>query len=345
VPDDDRGARLLAARDGAFTMILAGDIGGTSTRLAIFDADSGPLAVRAEERYPSAGYAGLLEIVREFTATQPFPIGSACFGIAGPVRDGRVETPNLPWVIEARALAAELGVPRVSLLNDLEANAWGVFTLGGADVATLAAGRPPHDGNAAIISAGTGLGEAGYFWDGRRLRPFASEGGHASFAPHDEVTIELYHWLHRRHGHVSWERVLSGPGLVNIFNFLRDSQRGDEPKWLAEEIEAGDAAAAISKAALAESSELAVHALDLFVTFYGAEAGNLALKMKATQGVWIGGGIAPKILPRMKRPGFLEAFHDKGRFRAFLEAVPVRVILNDKTALRGAAFHAQEERA
>jgi len=326
-------------------MILAGDIGGTSTRLAVFDGASGPLAVRAEERYASASYAGLSEIVRAFTATSAFPIDAACFGIAGPVRDGRVETPNLPWVIEADALAAQLRLPRVTLLNDLEANAWGVFTLGGADVATLAAGHPTADGNAAILSAGTGLGEAGYFWDGRRLRPFASEGGHASFAPSDELTIELYRWLHARHGHVSWERVLSGPGLVNIFNFLRDTRRGEEPSWLAGEIESGDPAAAISKAALAETSGLAVHALDLFVTLYGAEAGNLALKMKATQGVWLGGGIAPKILPRLKRPGFLEAFHDKGRFRAFLEAVPVRVILNDKTALRGAAYHAHEARS
>ena len=320
-------------------MILSGDIGGTSTRLALFEAAGGPLRAVAEARYPSRNYTGLLDIVREFTAAHPHPIQAACFGIAGPIREGRVETPNLPWVIEGALLAAQLRLPRVTLLNDLEANAWGVFTLSEQDIATLAAGAPARDGNAAIISAGTGLGEAGYHWDGTSLQPFASEGGHSDFAPHDDLTIELFRWLHKRHGHVSWERVLSGPGLVNIFTFLRDAKHQAASKALVEAMRAGDPAAAISKAALDETSELAVRALDLFVALYGAEAGNLALKMKATQGVWVGGGIAPKILPRLKRPGFLEAFYDKGRFREFLEAIPVRVILNDATALRGAAWH------
>jgi glucokinase len=326
-------------------MILAGDIGGTSTRLALFDVAGGVLRAVAVEHYPSRSYPGLSEIVREFAAAhRQIPTG-ACFGIAGPVREGRVETPNLPWVVEAATLATQLALPRVTLLNDLEANAWGVFTLEETDLATLASGVPATDGNAAIISAGTGLGEAGYHWDGTHLRPFASEGGHADFAPHDELTIELYRWLHRRHGHVSWERVVSGPGLVNIYTFLRDSGRGVESAVLVEAMRAGDPAAAISKAALDESSALAVAALDLFVALYGAEAGNLALKIKATRGVWLGGGIAPKILARLKRPGFLEAFRDKGRFGAFLEAIPVRVILNDETALRGAAWHALSLRA
>jgi glucokinase len=321
-------------------MILAGDIGGTSTRLALFDVAGGALRPVARERYPSRNYAGLAEIVQAFTSVNQQELDAACFGIAGPVREGRVETPNLPWVIEAATLAAQLGLPRVTLLNDLEANAWGVFTLGDDDFATLSAGVPAADGNAAIISAGTGLGEAGYHWDGMGLRPFASEGGHADFAPHDELTVELYRWLHRRYGHVSWERVVSGPGLVNIYKFLRDVKHITEPSLLTDAIRSGDPAAAISKAALDESSPLAVAALDLFVALYGAEAGNLALKLKATRGVWLGGGIAPKILARLTRPGFLEAFRDKGRFHAFMEAIPVRVILNDETALRGAAWHA-----
>jgi glucokinase len=321
-------------------VILAGDIGGTSTRLALFDRAGDSLQAVAKERYPSRDYAGLSDIVRAFISKHPHAIDGACFGIAGPVREGRVETPNLPWVIEAQALAGQLGLPHATLLNDLEANAWGVFTLAGDDFATLAQGEPEADGNAAIISAGTGLGEAGYHWDGARLRPFASEGGHADFAPHDELTIELFRWLRRQYGHVSWERVVSGPGLVNIYTFLRDERHGVEPPGLAEASRAGDPAAAIAKAAFEESSDLAVTALDLFVTLYGAEAGNLALKMKASAGVWIGGGIAPKILPRLQRRGFLEAFRDKGRFRAFLEAIPVKVILNDETALRGAAWHA-----
>lgn len=326
-------------------MILAGDIGGTSTRLALFKADRYALSVVAQERYGSREHAGLSEIVSKFTTDHPGAVGAACFGIAGPIREGRVETPNLPWIIEETTLARQLSLSRVTLLNDLEANAWGVFTLGDADVETLSHGIPSHEGNAAIISAGTGLGEAGYHWDGGRLHPFASEGGHADFAPHDELTIELYRWLHRRHGHVSWERVVSGPGLVNVYAFLKDTRRGAETAELEQAMRAGDPAAAISKAGLAETSDLAVRALDLFIALYGAEAGNLALKMKATQGVWIGGGIAPKILPRLRRPGFLEAFSDKGRFKAFLEAIPVRVILNDQTALRGAAWYALSSRA
>jgi len=325
-------------------MILAGDIGGTSTRIALFENERSALHAVVSGRYPSRDHAGLNEIVAAFTSAHPSRIDSATFGIAGPVRDGRVETPNLPWVIDAAVLAKQLGLARVTLLNDLEANAWGVFTLGEADVETLSPGQPAREGNAAIISAGTGLGEAGYHWDGTKLLPFASEGGHSDFAPHDELTIELFRWLHRRHGHVSWERVVSGPGLVNLYMFLRDTGRGSEPAALTEAMRSGDPAAEISKAALAETSELAVTALDLFIALYGAEAGNLALKMKATQGIWVGGGIAPKILPRLRRPGFLEAFHAKGRFRAFVEAIPVRVIKNDQTALRGAAWHALSSR-
>jgi len=326
-------------------MILAGDIGGTSTRIALFEGEGRTLHAVVSGRYPSRDHGGLTEIVAAFTGAHPGCIEAACFGIAGPVRDGRVETPNLPWVVDGAVLAKQLGLPRVTLLNDLEANAWGVFTLSDRDFATLAQGVPSRDGNAAIIAAGTGLGEAGYLGDGTSLRPFASEGGHADFAPHDELTIELFRWLHRRHGHVSWERVVSGPGLVNIYTFFRDVKHGVESSALTEAMRGGDPAAAISKAALDESSELAVLALDLFVALYGAEAGNLALKMKASRGLWIGGGIAPKILARLTRPGFLEAFHDKGRFRAFLEAIPVRVILNDETALRGAAWHALSSRA
>jgi glucokinase len=327
-------------------VILAGDIGGTTTRLALFEAAAGgTLRTVSQENYPSRTHSGLSEIVTAFMAAHGRRVDDAAFGIAGPVRDGKVETPNLPWVIEAAVLARQLSLPRVTLLNDLEANAWGVFTLKDDDVALLSAGQPSEDGNAAIISAGTGLGEAGYHWDGASLQPFASEGGHADFAPHDELTIELFRWLHRRHGHVSWERVVSGPGLVNIYNFLREKQGGPETSPLSEAMRAGHPAAEISKAALDDSDALAVSALDLFVALYGAEAGNLALKMKATQGIWIGGGIAPKILPRLRRPGFLEAFHDKGRFRAFLEAIPVRVILNDMTALRGAAWHVRSQRA
>ncbi|HJQ98276.1 MAG TPA: glucokinase [Candidatus Polarisedimenticolaceae bacterium] len=319
-------------------MILAGDIGGTSTRVALAKVEGKALALDPVERYVSREHGGLGEIVEAFLAAHPASVDRACFGIAGPVREGRVETPNLPWIIEAKALSALLGGATVKLLNDLEANAFGVFTLGPGDFDVLNSGAPAPDGNAAILSAGTGLGEAGYHWDGRDLHPFASEGGHADFAARNDLEIELFSWLQRKLGHVSYERVLSGPGLVNIFTFLRDTRRGEEPPWLADEMRAGDPGAAISSAALTGTSPLAVAALDLFVSILGAEAGNLALKMKATRGVYLGGGIAPKILSRLKRPGFLEAFVDKGRFRAFMEAIPVQVILNEHTALRGAAL-------
>ena len=206
-------------------MILAGDIGGTSTRLALFESGAGPLRAVALERYVSRDHDDLSSVVVRFLETHPAKLRAAAFGIAGPIRDGVATTPNLPWVIEAAALARQLGLPRVALLNDLEANAWGVFTLGEADVLTLSAGSPAKEGNAAIISAGTGLGEAGYHWDGHGLHPFASEGGHADFAPHDDLTIELYRWLAGRFGHVSWERVVSGPGLVNLYTFLRETGR------------------------------------------------------------------------------------------------------------------------
>jgi glucokinase len=316
-------------------VILAGDIGGTSTRLALAEVTGRVLRLEAVERYASREHKGLADIVAIFLAAHPAAVERACFGIAGPIRAGRVETPNLPWVIEADGLARRFAIGRVRLLNDLEANAYGVFTLAPEDFAVLNRGVPAADGNAAILSPGTGLGEAGYHWDGKELHPFASEGGHADFAPRDAVQVELFGWLHGRYGHVSYERVLSGPGLVNLYTFLRDTGRGEETVALE-----GDPAAAISKAALAGASELAVSALDLFVSILGAEAGNLALKMKATRGVYVGGGIAPKILARLQRPGFLEAFTDKGRFQEFMEAIPVQVILNEWTALRGAALGA-----
>jgi len=321
-------------------VILAGDVGGTKTRLALFDGAGPGIVAVAEERYRSREHAGLAEILSAFVAAHPARLDRACFGIAGPVRDGRVETPNLPWVIESRDLAARLSLPRVTLLNDLEANAFGVLTLGPADLETLNEGRPARDGNMAILAAGTGLGEAGCYAAGGTLHPFASEGGHADFAPRGALQAELLAWLERRFGHVSYERVLSGPGLMNLYAFLRETGRGSEDPALAEEIRSGDPAAAVARAALDGRSALAGLALDLFVSIYGAEAGNLALKMKATRGLYLGGGIAPKILPRLKGPGFLEAFVDKGRFREFMEAIPVRVILNDAAALRGAAWHA-----
>lgn len=322
-------------------MILAGDIGGTSTRLAVFEVRGERLVQIESEKFPSRAYSGLEEIVREFLQNHPAKVEHAAFGIAGPVYKGRVETTNLPWIIEASRLASELVTGNVSLLNDLEANTYGIFELTANDFAVLNQGSPVEGGNIAIISAGTGLGEAGATWDGSRFIVFASEGGHADFAPRNELEIDLLRYGQRQFGaHVSYERFLSGPGLYTLYQFLRDSGRYAEEDWLRDEMQHSDPSAVVGRYGLNGKSELCVRALELFVSIYGAEAGNLGLKMMATRGIFIGGGIAPKILSKLTNGAFMEAFTDKGRFNKGLSAIPVRVLLNDQAALLGAARYA-----
>jgi glucokinase len=323
-------------------MILAGDIGGTHARLAYFQSHNGDLELFSEAVFPSREHRGLDEIVTKFVQLQGIHPKSACFGVAGPVQNGRVETSNLPWVVEASRLAGELKLSCALLINDLEANAWGIPALTQSDFVTLNKIKGPAIGNQAVVAAGTGLGEAGLYWDGKKYHVFACEGGHCDFAPRNELEIELLRYLLARFGHVSYERIVSGPGLVNVFRFLRDTRRGDEPKWLTEELAHGDPAPVISSAALSGKSALAEQALDLWISIYGAEAGNLALKLKATGGVFLGGGIAPRILPKLAGPLFMQAFLSKGRMQALLESIPVKVITNDKAALLGAARRAVE---
>jgi glucokinase len=317
-------------------VILAGDIGGTNTRLAFFEGNPAHVEPRFIEIFPSHGHSGLGQIVREYLDHHSLEVESACFGVAGPVRDERVQVSNLPWTVDARQLAGELGIRAVRLLNDLEANAYGIALLKSADLVVLNTGESEPDGNQALIAAGTGLGEGGLFADAAGHRPFPSEGGHSDFAPRTELEIELLRYLIARYGHVSYERVLSGPGLHNIYDFLRDSGRGKEPQSLADEIAHGEPAAVISKYALEQTSGLCVQALDIFVSIYGAEAGNLALKIMAAGGVFVGGGIAPHIIDKLRQPEFMEAFLAKGRLRAVIGGFPVAVIMNDKTALLGA---------
>lgn len=321
-------------------MILAGDVGGTLTRLAFFTIEDGRLNLVVEKDYPSRTHQGLNEIVHKFVAHHRLAIEYACFGIAGPVQHGRVETPNLPWVVDQETISRELRIESAWLINDLLANTYGIAALEEKDFAVLNVGSPNASGNTAVISAGTGLGEAGAYWNGKHHHPFACEGGHADFAPRGRVEIDLLKYLLERFGHVSWERVVSGPGLLNIFDFLRETGRGEAPAWLTAEMREKDPSAVISQAALEGKSELCVEALDLFISCFGAEAGNLALKFLATGGVFVGGGIAPKIIQKLSRQTFINAFTDKGRFKHLLEAIPVRVILNDKTALLGAARYA-----
>jgi glucokinase len=319
--------------------VLAGDVGGTKTRLAVFDVEGTSLDTVTEHSYPSGSYNGLEDIVREFLGGTSTECRHACFGIAGPVQDGRVQTTNLPWIVEEQALAEMFGFERVALINDLEANAWGIDALREDDFYVVNAGNPESEGNACIVSAGTGLGEAGLYRDRQRHWPFACEGGHANFSPSSDLEIALLTYLRERHGHVSWERVVSGMGLVNVHDFLRAHRRVATPSWLREEMSAGDAASAISRAALDNRDSLCDEALDLFVHLYGVEAGNHALKIMATGGVYLGGGVAPKNLERFKGPGFMQGFLDKGRMQPLLETMPVKIILNDRTALFGPALY------
>jgi glucokinase len=318
-------------------LILAGDVGGTSTRLAYFQGESENMSLLAEGHYPSREHGSLTEIVRLFAAEHKFAAQKACFGIAGPVLEGRVRTPNLPWQIESRDLASALGLGQVQLINDLTANTYGIAALKGDDLATLNAGSPDPTGAIAVVSAGTGLGESLAYWDGSAHRPLPSEAGHADFAARNPEEAELLLYLQGNCGRVSYERVLSGPGLLNIYRFLRDTRYAAEDPTVAAAMKAGDAPAVITRAALDQSCTLCGKALDIFVEVYGAEAGNAALRFLATGGVYLGGGIAPRIIDRLKEAPFMTAFAAKGRLSSLVLSIPVHVILNERTALLGAA--------
>jgi glucokinase len=318
---------------------LAGDIGGTKTRLAVIEVNGTQVRIERETDYPSDGIASFEDVLADFLAGAPVP-ACAALGIAGPVRGRAARATNLSWYVEADALQRRFGFRHCALLNDLEAIAYGLPALGADDLPMLQQGEPDARGNAAVIAAGTGLGEAGLYWDGQRHHPFATEGGHSSFCPQSELEMDLLRYMQGRYGHVSWDRVVSGRGLPDLHDFLRIRRQSPVPGWLAQEMRGGDAAAAISRAALGGSDDICVETLELFVHLYGAEAGNLALKTMSLGGMYVGGGIAPKILPLLRRGSFVAAFLGNGRMRHLLEAVPVRVILNDRAALYGPALYA-----
>jgi len=317
-------------------MILAGDIGGTKTNLGFFDLQEGALRAREQQSFPSRDHVGLEAIVQKFMAGASVQVTAACFGVAGPVVDGQSVTPNLPWIVSAENLARTLNLESVNLINDLEATAHGIPALKPEEMLTLNEGAV-EQGNAALVAAGTGLGVASLFWDGKRHAPSASEGGHMDFAPRNMLEIELLKYMMTKHSRVSIERVLSGPGLFNIYDFLRASGYGTESDEIAARFAENDPSSVIAQAALAHECKMCVKALDMFAAIYGATAGNIALTMKAIGGVYIGGGIAPKISEKLKDGTFIGAFMDKGRLSSLVATIPVRVILNDKTALLGAA--------
>lgn len=321
-------------------LILAGDIGGTKSNLAFFrGAPDAPETV-AEESYQNREFTSLAAVVGHFIAQTGLSAATACFGVAGAVVAGASHLPNLGWRLSEQALAHDLGVQKVKLLNDLEANALGLATLSPEQFFTLNPGRPGLGGNRALIAAGTGLGMAMLTRQNGGGHVLASEGGHADFAPRDEVQIALLRYLAARHGHVSVERVVSGPGLAAIYDFFRG--RGeDEPDWLAERFTTNaDRAAVIAQAGLTGKAPICVRALDVFLSAYGAAAGNLALTALATGGLYIGGGIAPRLIEAFPNSDFMDAFASKGRFAHMLTQIPVLVVLEPKTALRGAANYA-----
>jgi len=322
-------------------MILAGDIGGTKTHLALYESGAPPRSPVVARRLPSRAYPSCEALVHDFLSGTGARPDRATIGVAGPVVDQRVDTTNLPWQVSGAALQAELGGAGVRLLNDLEATAWGLDLLDGDETETLRAGVP-LPGNRALIAAGTGLGEALLIHEGTGWRPSASEGGHTDFGPRDALEDELLGWLRARHGRVSYERILSGPGLADLYRFLAATGRGEANPEVARRFESGaDPGVVVSEAALDGSCARARLALERFVSIYGAEAGNLALKALALNGVFLGGGIAPRILPCLRDGAFLEAFTNKGRLRPVLERIPVRVVRDDRAALWGAARIAQ----
>jgi len=334
-------------------MILAGDVGGTKIHLALYGFAAGRLKPIRDARFPAHEFASLEAVVEKFLTGDPSgtpsqdreqrqQVVAACFGVPGPVRQGRLKLTNLPWQLDTHSLATALGIEHVFLINDLEATGHGIPELAPESICTLAAGDPASFGHRGLIAAGTGLGEALLIWNGRRHQPVPSEGGHCDFGPRNEREIALLEHLRGTlGGHVSWERVVSGIGIQNIYEYLRDVEKLDEPSWLRDRMTAEDPNAVIGACAEDGSCPLCYETMQLFASAYGAEAGNLALKVLALGGIFVGGGIAPKMIKTLQSGRFMQAFVDKGRLRPVLEAIPVRIILDDACALMGAAAYAE----
>ncbi len=318
-------------------MLLSGDIGGTNTRLALFEYKR-PLKLIREERFLSSNYSSLLSAIHAFLKKEKVSIEAASFGVAGPVRNGRCHTTNLPWLIDINEIAKDLKISKAYLLNDLEANAYGIECLKEDEFFTLNEGDVNAKGNACIVAAGTGLGEAGMFFDGKRHLPFACEGGHTDFGPQNDLEIELLKFLQKKYGHVSYERILTGSGIYNIYEFLIANNLEPRDEKLQSELKKHpEPQVIITKKGVNKENKTCEKVIDLFISIYGAEAGNAALKFFALAGVYIGGGIAPRILDKLEDSSFMQAFADKGRFTKLMMSMPVKVILNDRASLIGAS--------
>jgi glucokinase len=327
-------------------MILAGEIGGTRARLAAYETQGSRLNCVVQKTYASHDYESLSAVLPQFIRSEGIPVHSACFGAAGPVRHGRSKISNLDWIIDAKELAAQLKLPSVGLLNDQEAYAHGVDALDSKDFITLSAGSDDAEGNRAVISAKTGLGMAGLYWDGFRHHPFACEGGHADFAPRNELQTELLAFLQKEYGRVSTERILSGPGIRHIYDFFREAKKVEEPAWLKEQLAAApDPSPVISRLAMEGKAAICNLTISQFVSVFGAEAGNCALRYMTTGGIYIGGVIAAKLAPKMQDSIFMQSFLDKGRMVSILKDMPVKIIMNDDCGLIGAARYTLVQKA
>lgn len=334
-------------------MILAGDVGGTKVHLALYNFANGQLHPVRDHKFPAHEFATLDDIVKKFLggdattpATAPASITAACFGCPGPVRDGRLKLTNLPWSLDARDLSKSLSIQHIFLINDLEANGYGIPELAPDKIFTLHPGSPEATGHRGLIAAGTGLGEALLIWDGKKHLPIPSEGGHCDFAARSNREIALLEYLRQTlKGRVSFERVVSGLGIKNVYAFLRDVEKLGEPTWLHARLTTEDPNAVIGECAEDGSSSICFETMKTFASAYGAETGNIALKVLATGGMYLGGGIAPKILKTLQNGAFMQAFLDKGRLSPLLESIPVRIILDDTCALLGAAAYAETRAA
>jgi glucokinase len=316
--------------------ILAADIGGTKTNVALYKVSSEALVTVREQRYVSKDHPSLTDIIHDFSGGKlPDRI---CAAVAGPVIDGKSKLTNLPWLLDSKVMSQEMKMP-VCFINDLEATAYGMAGLEAKELATLAEGQPGAKGNIAIIAPGTGLGEAGLFWDGQRYHPFATEGGHSDFAPRTPIDVQMFHYLQQQFGHVSWERVVSGMGIKNIFHFLTADRKEQIPEWLSQRLQDEDAAAVISQAALHHEDLVCAQTMELFVRYLATEASSLVLKLMATGGLYLAGGIPPKILPLLQNDSWTKNFDNNGRMHDLSDRVPVHVVLNDKMALQGAAYY------
>lgn len=320
-------------------IVLAGDLGGTKTDLALFEIKKGKLVSLKSQRFATSDHDSFVKAIHEFQGDEISKIDCACLGVAGVVDGDKVRGVNFAWEIDANKLESDLNIKRVLLINDLQANAYGLSALEDSDFKILSKGDNVK-GNAAIISPGTGLGEAGIYWDGLHYHPFATEGGHCNFSPSNDLDMDLWIYLNKKFDHVSWERVVSGQGIYNIYQFLRTHRKAKEPKWLSEEFKTENPAIVISSAALKNKDAVCVETLQLFVRYLAVESAQLALKTKATGGIFIGGGIAPKIIDFIDEKEFYKNFINVGRMEHLLKTIPVSIVLNDKTALMGAAYYA-----